>query len=333
MTASNGDTKYYGCLEDADAVPLGMEPISKFTRYQLRNLMDEIDYVVHKVLPSDNAENDQLLVLLQHRKPVDAKNFGSFDYDIIIQADVEGNLNMRLTSSCSSVRDIYVRASPAIFQEVLEIAKYGKHKTDISQKVRENQRDILEAFELTIKENKEDYFIQEYKIKEEDGTICTENNGYKTNTLKKILKILARITHRKSIKVNPFLKEMIKLPPISSYLHSLTRVLHHDIPLFPNIMEIRVEVKDPKKIALLEDSAVTLSYEKTEVPINELVELFMFVEKNIDYNYIFRDGPSTNSKLYFSIRHQADTSKRLTFSDKKVFDKITEIIDKYYFKK
>jgi hypothetical protein len=115
--------------------------------------------------------------------------------------------------------------------------------------------------------------------------------------------------------------------------HTLTRVLHHDIPLFPNIMEIRVEVKDPKKIALLEDSAVTLSYEKTEVPINELVELFMFVEKNIDYNYIFRDGPSTNSKLYFSIRHQADTSKRLTFSDKKVFDKITEIIDKYYFKK
>lgn len=249
MTASNGDTKYYGCLEDADAVPLGMEPISKFTRYQLRNLMDEIDYVVHKVLPSDNAENDQLLVLLQYRKPVDAKNFGSFDYDIIIRADVEGNFNMRLTSSCSSVRDIYVRASPSIFQEVLEIAKYGKHKTDISQKVRENQRDILEAFELTIKENKEgnmnflfrkklctgslyhynasqlalsrfilDYFIQEYKIKEEDGTICTENNGYKTNALKKILKILARITHRKSIKVNPFLKEMIKLPPISSYL-------------------------------------------------------------------------------------------------------------------
>lgn len=74
------------------------------------------------------------------------------------------------------------------------------------------------ASQLTLSRFILDYFIQEYKIKEEDGTICTENNGYKTNALKKILKILARITHRKSIKVNPFLKEMIKLPPISSYL-------------------------------------------------------------------------------------------------------------------
>lgn len=62
-----------------------------------------------------------------------------------------------------------------------------------------------------------EYFIQEYKIQEEDGVIRIKTNGYKTNTLKKILKIIERTVHGNHFPLSPFLKEIIKLPPVNSH--------------------------------------------------------------------------------------------------------------------
>lgn len=241
-TSSNGASQYFG-YNSYGSYPLGMQILSQAASSRLYDLTCNIDYIgrdippISDVIEDENEELKQIEINVKYRKT--PKKQEEYDCNVIVRANGEGNFEIRLPP-----RYISIRTMPKVYQEILEIVKYNRHKTDISTTIEKDRHSLIESFELILKENNECkstisffgnsstqhenelsliyfsvivYYIQEYKFKNEEGTTRVENNGYKTNAIKKVLKILERVIQYKSMELNPFWKENIPLPPVTSY--------------------------------------------------------------------------------------------------------------------
>lgn len=76
---------------------------------------------------------------------------------------------------------------------------------------------------------------------------------------------------------------------------------------------------------------MTLSYEETRVPIEELVELFEFVENNMDYRLLKWRVKNKFEVLISHFGHTSDQPRHYRVN-KNAWDKINAMVLKYYAK-
>lgn len=123
----NGDKKYWVFRAGRCAfnhMSFYKEPVNKKTGHLLKKLMGDIEYIFPTELDDCGL---QMQIRYQPAKGTNNKQRPSLDY-IKVHSDNEGNLKVSLNGHVG----FSIRTSTAFYQEVLEIAKYSKHKTDIS---------------------------------------------------------------------------------------------------------------------------------------------------------------------------------------------------------
>lgn len=152
-TAPSSISKYFSYNSSDQIFPLGMQRMSLQTADQLKDLMNWCKYCNQPQEMAFNAEEAEQLANLKlieirsrHRKTLK----DNYNWNINAKIDGDGNFSI-------SVKNIHlhIRSSPMIYKELTEVLKYSTHKKDISENMAKKSKVIVEAFELTLKENNE----------------------------------------------------------------------------------------------------------------------------------------------------------------------------------
>lgn len=154
-TSSNGISRYFGRANDLySRLPTckGVQELSQSAMEELRKLMNEIkyEYVASKVMDEDFRSlmsNFFIRINVRHRRLSSDMD----DDNIIVKLNRQGDCNLKIGQ-----HESWIRTSPIVYQEIVEIAKKSQFKTSIAWNVR-NYRDhrMAESFELALKDNNE----------------------------------------------------------------------------------------------------------------------------------------------------------------------------------
>jgi hypothetical protein len=186
-----------------------------------------------------------------------------------------GDLNLTMWTASYVPIEFHIRTSPDVFAQLEEVLVYSKHTKSL--KSPEDIKKVLyyNEFDTQYLRNGKRYYVQEFTV-EKGGQKVVLTNGYKTGSIKKIMKIFGSVLFNKSIKLPLYEGNVTPAPPVFAG-HQLIRLPHYRMPVdedFPSVVAITLIMKSTRR-------HLTLDLQ-SNVPFADLLALFREVEKNVD---------------------------------------------------
>jgi hypothetical protein len=205
-----------------------------------------------------------------------------------------GDLNLTMWTASSVPIEFHICTSPDVFAQLEEVLVYSKHTKSLKSLEETDKRHIIDdEFDMQYLRNGKRYYVQECTV-EEGGQKAVLTNGYKTGSIKKIMKIFDSVLFNKSIKLPLYEGNVTPAPPVFAG-HQLIRLPHYRMPVdedFPSVVAITLIMKTTTRIHLTLDL-------QSNVPFADLLALFREVEKNVD-------GRDTKNSVLLAIKSAKD---------------------------